>query len=82
MHENEIRSQAIEALTEVAPDIDGDTLDPDVAYHAQYDFDSVDFLSFVLALEKRLSVKVPELDYPRLSTLNGCVAYLVAMNDD
>jgi len=79
MHEDEIRGQALEALTEVAPDIDVETLDPDVAYHTQYDFDSVDFLNFVLTLEKRLGIKVPELDYPRLSTLNGCVSYLAAM---
>ncbi len=72
----QIEDHAIQALLEVAPNIDTQKLDPAIAYHDQVDFDSVDFLSFVLALEKKLQVRVPETDYPKLSTLNGCVSYL------
>lgn len=70
-----LRLQVLEALKEIAPEIDDCAIDPDVAYHDQYEFDSVDFLSFVRVLEKRLATKVPELDYPKLATLNGCVSY-------
>jgi acyl carrier protein len=36
----------------------------------------MDFLNFVIALHQALGVDVPEIDYPKLATLNGCVEYL------
>ena len=64
------------ALGQIAPEIDPRTLDPRVALRDQIDMDSVDFLRFVLDLERRRGLKVPELDYPRLASIAGCVAYL------
>jgi len=52
-----------------------------VSFRDQLDIDSVDFLNFVLALEQRLGRTIPQLDYPRLSTLDGCVAYLTGADD-
>ena len=40
------------------------------------DIDSIDFLRFVVQLHERLGVDVPEVDYPRIRTLDGCVSYL------
>jgi len=40
------------------------------------EIDSVDFLWFMLALEKRLGLVIPELDHPKLSTPAGCSGYL------
>jgi hypothetical protein len=31
----------------------------------------------VLGLEQRFGIKVPEVDYPKLSSLSGCIAYLM-----
>lgn len=76
MSQDALRIQVLEALTEVAPETDPGRLDADVSFRDQLDFDSVDFLSFVLALEQRLGIKVPEIDYPKLSSLNGAVSYL------
>ena len=42
----------------------------------QFDFDSVDFMNFAVALQTHLKVEIPEEDYPQLATLNGCIAYL------
>ena len=36
----------------------------------------MDFLNFVIGVHKELHVEIPEADYPRLGTLDGCVAYL------
>ena len=54
MSQDALRIQVLEALTEVAPETDPGRLDADVSFRDQLDFDSVDFLSFVLALERRL----------------------------
>jgi acyl carrier protein len=64
------------AIIRVAPEVDPRTLDPRIALRDQVEMDSVDFLGFVLDLERRLGLKVPELDYPRLASIAGCIAYL------
>ena len=51
---------------------------PDVDFRDQLDIDSMDFLNFVIALHASLGVDIPETDYPKLATLNGCVEYLAA----
>ncbi len=75
MSEEEIRLAVARALASAAPESAGEELDPGVNFRDQMDFDSMDFVAFVLALEKDVGVKVPELDYPKLSSLDGCVAY-------
>jgi acyl carrier protein len=36
----------------------------------------MDFLNFMIAVHEALHVEIPEVDYPKLITLNGCVEYL------
>ena len=38
----------------------------------------MDFLNFVIAVHHRLGIDIPELDYPRLITLDNAAAYLAA----
>ena len=71
-----LRSAVIEALLDVAPDVDASSLDAARPFREQFDFDSMDQLNFVTGLHRRLGVDVPEVDYPRLATLAGCVDYL------
>ena len=78
MTEDEIRTVVIEQLTGVAPDIDAAGIDPKASFRDQFDIDSMDFLNFVIAVHERLGVDIPEIDYPKLTTLDGCVAYLAA----
>ncbi len=33
-------------------------------------------MNFLIALHDTLRVEIPEADYPKLSTLDGCVDYL------
>jgi hypothetical protein len=35
-------------------------------------------LNFVIAVHHRLGIDIPELDYPKLVTLDGAVTYLTA----
>ena len=46
-------------------------LDPDKPFRDQFEMDSLDFLNFVLALEKEFGVKIPEVGYPRCASLSG-----------
>ena len=79
MDKTTLRQHIIDALTKVAPEVDPGTLDPDSNFRDQFEVDSVDFLSFVLDLEKQLGIKIPEVDYPKLSSMKGCIAYLLPL---
>lgn len=76
MNDDQIRAVVLGALAEAAPGAVPNGLDPNIPFRDQFDFDSVDFVNFVFALERSLNIEVSELDCPRLSTLEGCVAFL------
>jgi len=76
MTKDDIRSITLEVLGQIAPDADLNNLDPAKSFRDQFEFDSVDYLNFVLTLEKRLEIKIPEIECPRLASLDGCIAYL------
>lgn len=76
MNEERIKTAVRKVLAEVAPESAGIELKPNVNFRDQFDFDSVDFLNFTLALGRELDVDIPELDYPKLSNLDGCLTYL------
>ena len=78
MTEGEIRETVLRALCEIAPEADPGALAPDVSFRDQLDLDSMDFLNFAIALHEELGVEIPEADYPKLATLDGCVEYLAA----
>jgi len=71
------RAAMLEALGEVAPEADVTTLLPDSTFQEQLDLDSMDFLNFVVALHELTGAEIPERDYPRMTTPDSCVAYLV-----
>ena len=72
------QGRVAEVLRGIAPEAAVDTLDPARPIRDQIDFDSVDFLNFVLALAQATGVEVPEADCPRLASIDGCVRYLAA----
>ena len=78
MTESEIRQIVRQALSNVAPEVDLDAIDPAKALRDQIDIDSVDFLNFVIGLHKELGVDIPDADVAKLGTLNSCVAYLMS----
>jgi acyl carrier protein len=75
---DELRNVVLEELTRIAPEIDAASIAPDASFREELDLDSMDFLNFVLALHARLGVDIPEIDYPKLSTLADAVAYLAS----
>ena len=76
--EDEMRNQILRILGEIAPEADTTSLRPDVSFRDQLDLDSMDFLNFVVALHKEFHIEIPESDYPKFMTLNGCLAQLSA----
>lgn len=76
MTREEIEKGVVGLLCEIAPEIDPKQLQPDAEWRDQLDIDSVDLLNFVVAMHKAFGLEIPESDYAKLATLNGCVDYL------
>jgi len=71
-----IRRLIIEALLEVAPEIDEVKIDADAELREECDIDSMDFLNFITALKHSSGVSIPERDYKDLDTINRAMDYL------
>lgn len=78
MNDIDIRKVVQEELSNIAPEVDLATIDPASDLREAVDIDSMDFLNFITAIHHRLGVDIPELDYPKLATLDGAVAYIAA----
>ena len=78
MSDPDIRNVVQEELNNIAPEIDLATIDPAADLREALDIDSMDFLNFITAIHHRLGVDIPELDYPKLVTLDGAIGYLKA----
>ena len=74
--EQDLRAIVISVLTDVAPDVAPETIDPDAEFAEQLDIDSMDFLNIVVAIHDRTGIEIPERDYPKLATLSDAVSYL------
>lgn len=78
MTRDQLQETVLQRLGRVAPEADLARLRPGVPIRDQLDLDSMDFLNFIIALHEELHVEVPEKDYAKLATLQGCVDYLLA----
>ena len=78
MTRDEVRVTVLRVLGEIAPEADLASLKPGVGFREQLDLDSMNVLNFVVGLHTTLAVEIPEADYPKLATLDGCLDYLMA----
>lgn len=76
MTASNVRQIVLDIIADIAPDEDVTSIDDSKSLREQLDLDSMDFLDIVMELRKRHKVEVPQEDYPKLATLDSCVAYL------
>lgn len=82
MDREDIEQTVRDSLARIAPEVDIATVDPDTSFRDQFDFDSMNYLSLMLDVDKALGVHIPELDYPKLSSLSSCVNYLEGLMNE
>jgi len=78
MDRNAVKTQVMEELKRIAPELEEGELRLDRPLREQIDLDSMDWLNFIVALHERFKVEIPEADYRKLGTLEETVAYLAA----
>lgn len=78
MNSAEVRKVVQEELNNIAPEADLANVNPAADLREAIDIDSMDFLNFIIAIHHRLGIDIPEIDYPKLVTLDGAIAYIDA----
>jgi len=78
VNEADLRNAVLRALYSIAPEAEGERIDPQANLRDQLDIDSMDFLNFLVALKGTVGVEVPEADYAQVASLDDCVRYLAA----
>lgn len=66
----------VDALLEVAPDVDRATLDPDALLREDLGLDATDILNVVVELDEATGIDIPEQDYDELTTVATIARYL------
>jgi acyl carrier protein len=74
--DDEVKELVVRELRKIAPEIDLEQIDPAIDLRDQIDLDSMDMLNLAVAVHEATGVDIPEADYPKMASLNGCIAYL------
>lgn len=77
MSNDEIKAIILREIGNIAPEVPQDQIDSAVDLRQQIDLDSMDILNLMIAINAATGVDIPEADYPKLTTIDSCVAYLV-----
>lgn len=70
------REIVLAAIMKVAPEVDPSTLPGDVDFREEADLDSMDFIGIVTAVHEATGIEVPEIDYPRITSVDAFASYL------
>jgi acyl carrier protein len=71
-----IRNEVLSALKGIAPELETELLRADRSLREEVDLDSMDWLRFIEALNRRLGIAIAESDYQRVDTLDTLISYL------
>lgn len=76
MNEEEIKEIVFQLLKKISPDTEPSTLKPDENIRETLNIDSFDSLQFIVALNKKTGIEIPEEDYGKIATLQALLAYI------
>lgn len=71
-----IRNEVLSALKGIAPELETEQLRADRSLREEVDLDSMDWLRFIEALNRRLGIAIAESDYQYVDTLDKLITYL------
>lgn len=76
MTREEIQKAIFELLKKSAPETDPTTLRSDENIRSALNIDSFDALQFLIAINDKLGIDIPEEDYGKTTTLDSLTDYL------
>lgn len=72
----ELKEVIFKLISDIAPEADLQSLDPSDNLRDELDLDSMDFMNLVEAINKELSVNIPEIDYTKVDSLASMISYI------
>jgi acyl carrier protein len=76
MNEQDIKQTIFQLLKRIAPETEPSQLKPDENIRETLNIDSFDALQFIVALDEKLGIEIPEEDYGKTTTLKNLLSYL------
>lgn len=76
MNEQDIKQTIFQLLKRIAPETEPSQLHPDENIRETLNIDSFDALQFIVALDEKLGIEIPEEDYGKTSTLKNLLSYV------
>ena len=76
MKEDEIKKALFQLLKKIAPETEPSELKPDENIRETLNIDSFDALQFIVALDEKLGIEIPEQDYGKTSTMKSLLSYI------
>lgn len=73
---DEIRAGVVAELLSIAPEIEEGDLSDSELLRDQVDLDSMDWLNFLVRLNQRFEVDIPESQYASLRTIDDLTTYI------
>jgi acyl carrier protein len=76
MNDTELKGILIELLRQIAPDTEPADLKPTDHIRDNLNIDSFDFLQFIVALDEKIGIEIPEAEYSNVTTLQDMMGYI------
>lgn len=76
MNEDDVKKTIFKLLKRIAPETEPSQLKPDENIRETLNIDSFDALQFIVALNEKLGIEIPEEDYGKTSTLKTLLSYV------
>lgn len=77
MNTDEAKTLIFDILGEIAPEVEASDVDHSIDLTEQLDLDSMDYLTWMLAINKRTGIDIPQRDVSKFLTIDGAADYLV-----
>ena len=71
-----LRQTIVVLLQQIAPDTTPATLKLEENIRETLNIDSFDFLQFIIALNEKTGVEIPEEDYGKINTIQNAITYI------
>ena len=78
MTRDEARTVVLDALVQIAPDVDVSSMNLGADMRTEADLDSMDFLSLIELLAGSTGIMLPERDYGQVRSVDSLADYLIA----
>lgn len=76
MTQQEIKQSLFTLLKQIAPETEPSTLKPDENIREKLNIDSFDTLQFIVSVNEKFGIEIPEEDYGKITTIGSLTSYI------